>query len=137
MCSSPLARRPSNGSAPRARPKGVALQGHQRCPRPRRGLETERQVQCDAGLHFRRVRIDRAPQAVAVAADDRPLQKGMEKGREEGTRQTLLRILGKRFGEVSPAVRERIEAIGSIEELGRLVDRILEVRSIEELGLGR
>lgn len=74
---------------------------------------------------------------MAVAADDRPLQKGMEKGREEGTRQTLLRILGKRFGEVSPAVRERIEAIGSIEELGRLVDRILEVRSIEELGLGR
>jgi hypothetical protein len=63
-------------------------------------------------------------------------QRGRKQGREEGTRQTLLRILGKRFGEVSPAVRERVEAIDSLEELGGLVDRTLEVKSIEELGLG-
>jgi hypothetical protein len=63
-------------------------------------------------------------------------QRGLEKGRKEGTRQALLRLLGKRFGEVSPAVRKRVEAISSIEELGGLVDRTLEVRSIDELGLG-
>ncbi len=63
-------------------------------------------------------------------------QRGLEKGVEKGTRQTLLRLLGKRFGEVSPAVRERVEAISSTEELGGLIDRILEVKSIEELGLG-
>ncbi|HXU30881.1 MAG TPA: DUF4351 domain-containing protein [Thermoanaerobaculia bacterium] len=64
-------------------------------------------------------------------------QKGLEDGRQEGTRNTLLRLLTKRFGEVSPAVCKRIEAIESAEELGGLVDRILEIRSIEELGLGR
>ncbi|HEV7670306.1 MAG TPA: DUF4351 domain-containing protein [Thermoanaerobaculia bacterium] len=67
-------------------------------------------------------------------------QRGIEKGLEKGVvrlRQSLLRLLGKRFGEVSPAVRERVEAISSIEELGGLVDRILEVKSIEELGLDR
>ena len=64
-------------------------------------------------------------------------QKGRKEGREEGTRQALLRLLGKRFGEVSPAVRERVEAISSLDELGGMIDRILEVKSIEELGLGR
>ncbi len=65
------------------------------------------------------------------------LEQGLEQGIEKGTRQTLLRLLGKRFGEVSPAVRERVEAIGTLDELGGLIDRILEVRSIEELGLGK
>lgn len=65
------------------------------------------------------------------------LQKGLREGRQEGVRNTLLRLLAKRFGDVSPAVRKRIEAIESAEELGGLVDRILEIRSIEELGLGR
>ncbi len=72
------------------------------------------------------------------------LQKGLEQGRKEGReegavrlRSTLLRLLGKRFGKLSPAFRARIEAIGSLEELAGLVDRVLEVRSVEELGLGR
>jgi hypothetical protein len=71
------------------------------------------------------------------------LQKGVEQGREEGLergaerlRHTLLRQLGQRFGEISPKVRKRIEAISSLDELGGLADRILEVESIEELGLG-
>ena len=71
------------------------------------------------------------------------IEKGIEKGRAQGLqrgverlRNTLVRLLGQRFGEVSPGVRERISAIDSLEELGGLVDRILEIRSIEELGLG-
>lgn len=71
------------------------------------------------------------------------LQKGKEQGLEQGLergaellRHTLLRLLGQRFGEISPKVRKRIEAIGSLDELGGLADRILEVESIEELGLG-
>ncbi len=70
---------------------------------------------------------------------EKGMEKGIEKGRREGAerlRSTLLRQLGQRFGEVSSAVRRRVEAISSLEELGGLVDRILEVRSIEELGLG-
>lgn len=68
------------------------------------------------------------------------LQQGMEKGLERGAerlRTTLLRQLEQRFGGVSPKVRKRIEAIGSLDELGGLADRILEVESIEELGLGK
>ena len=71
------------------------------------------------------------------------IEQGIEKGRAQGLqrgverlRNTLVRLLGQRFGEVSPGVRERISAIDSLEELGGLVDRILEIRSIEELGLG-
>ncbi len=71
------------------------------------------------------------------------MQQGMEQGIEKGIqkaterfRNTLLRQLGKRFGEVSPAVRERVEEIGSLDELEGLADRLLEVKSIEELGLG-
>ncbi len=68
------------------------------------------------------------------------MEQGMKKARAEGVehlRKTLLRMLGKRFGEVSPGVRGRIEAIGSLDELSGLVERILEVKSTEELGLGR
>ena len=71
------------------------------------------------------------------------LEKGLEKGLERGLakgaerfRNALLRQLGKRFGEVSPTLRERVEAIESLDELEGLADRILEVKSIEELGLG-
>lgn len=71
------------------------------------------------------------------------MEQGLERGREEGLergaerlRHTLLRQLGQRFGQVSPAVRKRIEAIGSLDELGGIADRVLEVQSIEELGLG-
>ncbi|HEV7670850.1 MAG TPA: DUF4351 domain-containing protein [Thermoanaerobaculia bacterium] len=63
-------------------------------------------------------------------------EQGLEKGVEQGVRSTLLRLLGRRFGEVPPTVRARVEAIDSLDELGGLTDRILEVKSIEELGLG-
>ncbi|HEV7672435.1 MAG TPA: DUF4351 domain-containing protein [Thermoanaerobaculia bacterium] len=64
-------------------------------------------------------------------------QQGVRKGREQGVRETLLRLLGKRFGKISPAIRRRVDAIDSLEDLSGLVDRILEVKSIEELGLGK
>ncbi len=65
------------------------------------------------------------------------LEQGIKKGVEQGVRDTLLHLLAKRFGRVSPAVRGRIKAVESLEELRALVDRTLEVTSIEELGLGR
>jgi hypothetical protein len=67
------------------------------------------------------------------------LEQGLEKGLGKGAerlRRTLLRQIGQRFGEVPPAVQERVEAIDSLDELGGLVDRILEVKSLDELGLG-
>ncbi len=68
---------------------------------------------------------------------EKGLEQGIEQGVEQGVRNTLLRQIWRRFGPVPPAVRERVEAIDSLEELDGLVDRILEVKSIEELGLGQ
>ncbi|HXU46849.1 MAG TPA: DUF4351 domain-containing protein, partial [Thermoanaerobaculia bacterium] len=71
------------------------------------------------------------------------IEKGLEKGREgalqEGAdrlRRTVLRLLGQRFGEVPSLLRERLAAMRSVDELSEIADRILEVQSIEELGLG-
>lgn len=64
------------------------------------------------------------------------LEQGLRKGVEQGVRDTLLHLLERRFGQVSPSVRSRVEAIRSLEELRGLVDRTLEAKSIEELGLG-
>ncbi len=65
---------------------------------------------------------------------------GLEQGLGQGVerlRGTLLRQLAQRFGEVPPGVRRQIQAIDSLDELGGLTDRILEVKSLDELGLGR
>ena len=62
-------------------------------------------------------------------------QEGMEQGREQGVRQTLLRLLGARFGPLSDDVRRRIEAIRSVERLNQIAEQILVARSLEEMGL--
>ena len=53
----------------------------------------------------------------------------------EGTRQTLLRLLGVRFGPLPDEVKRRIEAISSLERLNQIADQILFARSLEEIGL--
>jgi len=69
--------------------------------------------------------------------------KGIKKGRESGLlegadrlRRTVIRQLGQRFGKVPTTLEERLAAIRSVDELSAIADRILEVQSIEELGLG-
>ncbi len=67
------------------------------------------------------------------------LLKGRKEGREEGAdrlRQTVVRQLGQRFGEVPAPIQKRLAAIRSVDKLSAIADRILEVQSIEELGLG-
>ena len=81
---------------------------------------------------------DRMQAQYEQAGLQRGMEKGMERGMERGVerlRTTLLRLIGQRFGAVSPATRQRIEEISSLDELGGFADRILEVKSIEELGL--
>jgi len=62
--------------------------------------------------------------------------KGMERGVEKGVRQTLMLLLGQRFGPLSEDVKRRIEAIGSVERLNQITRQILVAHSLEEMGLG-
>jgi hypothetical protein len=61
--------------------------------------------------------------------------RGIEKGRLEGMRAVLLGQLERRFGPLAPATRERIQEITDGDELSGLADRLLDARSVEELGL--
>jgi predicted transposase YdaD len=70
-------------------------------------------------------------------------RKGLEEGRQErrqeghqqGIRDVVLHLLSRRFSPLPSAVARRVAAIASAEELTRLADRILDARSLDELGL--
>jgi len=61
--------------------------------------------------------------------------KGLEEGMQKGMREVVLRQLTLRFGTLPPTVRARLEAIQSSEALARLAERVLQARSLAELGL--
>ena len=61
--------------------------------------------------------------------------KKIEEGRQEGMRELVLRLLARRFAPLPAAVARRVSAMVSSEELATLADRLLEARSLEELGL--
>jgi len=64
---------------------------------------------------------------------------GLEEGRQEdltALRGVLLRRLGERFGPLPDDVRQRIEAIDSIERLGDLLAESSIAPSFAVLGLG-
>jgi hypothetical protein len=63
-------------------------------------------------------------------------QQGRQEGRQEGMRSLLLGLMEQRFGPLPAGIRKQVEAIGSPEELGRLAARVLDARSLEEMGLG-
>ncbi|MBI4909144.1 MAG: hypothetical protein HY820_36325 [Acidobacteria bacterium] len=59
-------------------------------------------------------------------------ERGVEKGRVEGMRETLLVILTTRFGVLDPALVSRIQ---SPHELKELLQNALTASSLHELGL--
>ena len=61
------------------------------------------------------------------AAKEEGEARGIEKGIE-----TLLRILTKRFGEVPPALHEKLHDVHDLDVLGQLTDIALDCRSIDE-----
>ena len=71
------------------------------------------------------------------------LQKGIQKGRQEerqegleSARGVLLRGLESRFGPLPPGLRQRVDAISSIEELTELSLRVGSASSLADLQLG-
>lgn len=61
--------------------------------------------------------------------------KGLEKGRVEGMRSVIEDLLERRFGELSPRSRRRLAAIDSADGLSDLAGRVLDARSLRDLGL--
>jgi predicted transposase YdaD len=85
----------------------------------------------------------RAVQEVELTWADKLLEKGREEGREkgreegviQGKRETLLRLLVAKFGELPEEVVSRVEVM-SRAELDSALDRVLAATSWKELGLG-
>jgi hypothetical protein len=70
------------------------------------------------------------------------VQEGRREGRREGLQEglqalkkILLGLLEQRFGPLSAATRERVEAISSLDRLTRLSERALTARSLASLRL--
>ena len=66
---------------------------------------------------------------------DKVRAQGREEGRIEALREIVLRQLGLRFGGVPADVRDRVESLGSEQELETLCERLLVAESLEALGL--
>jgi hypothetical protein len=72
------------------------------------------------------------------------IERGARKGKREGERtgglrarqQTLLRQLGRRFGELPPDVVTTIESTGDIERLDGWLDRFATATRLEDVGIG-
>ncbi len=85
-------------------------------------------------------------EAMQMTWADKIEAKGIAKGRKEGRaegreeaadilRRTLVHLLDQRFGQVPEPLQERLAAIRSFAKLSAIAGKILEVQSIEELGL--
>ena len=75
-----------------------------------------------------------------IRAREQGLKKARNEGRKEGeikgARELLLRLLDRRFGPLSPAVRQQVGSITSSRRLAELAEQVLVSQSIEDMGLG-
>ncbi len=61
-------------------------------------------------------------------------EKGIAQGKILGQRETVLRLLGVKFGPLSPAVRQRVEALPP-DELEQLTLDFVNAQSLKDLRL--
>lgn len=80
---------------------------------------------------------------------EKGLEKGLQKGLAQGAkmadrqnrqnvtrmRRAVLQLLRRQFGPVPQSVRQRLQAVDSIEPLAQVVERAPLARSLEDLGL--
>jgi hypothetical protein len=62
-------------------------------------------------------------------------EEGREQGEVRARRNTLLRLLRKRFGDLPAEIIERIGATNDIEQLDTWLDRVLTASSIEDMAI--
>ncbi|MHC5857041.1 Rpn family recombination-promoting nuclease/putative transposase [Nostoc sp.] len=63
--------------------------------------------------------------------EQRGIQQGIQQGVQQGARQQLIRVLRRRFGEISQEVEARLES-ESVEKLENLMDSAIAVSSLDE-----
>jgi predicted transposase YdaD len=81
----------------------------------------------------------RAVQEVELTWADRLMEKGRQEGREvgvlEGKRETLLKLLRAKFGDLPDELSNSVQSL-SAGELESVLDRVLAATTLEELELG-
>jgi predicted transposase YdaD len=89
------------------------------------------------GLRFHRPMIDRLLKEVMAMEESTTYQgiieEGMARGKIVATREVLLFQGEERFGPPPESIRHRIDALRNLQELHRLLHRVLSVSSWEEL----
>jgi predicted transposase YdaD len=60
---------------------------------------------------------------------------GKAEGKAQGAREVLLRQLRRRFGPLPAEVEQRLQEVSFLARLTRLADKVLDARSLEEMGL--
>ena len=60
---------------------------------------------------------------------------GKAEGKAEGKRETLLRLMRIKFGQIPDSVETLINGINNLEMLDELADRVLFANSLEEMKL--
>ena len=62
-------------------------------------------------------------------------EEGKEEGALEARQQTLIRLLQKRFGELSADVVSAVESTDSKEQLDKWLDQIVTAKTLAEMGI--
>ncbi len=74
-------------------------------------------------------------QAMNVTWYDKGMEKGIEKGRELERRTLLRELLETQFPSLPDSVVERVQQL-SASEIGRLIKKLPQARSLQDLGFG-
>jgi hypothetical protein len=105
-------------------------------------VETYVQLDGEAREEYERLLADEPNREVTImemtwadTLEAKGVEKGLEKGRLEGMRTLLLGMLERRFGPLPEGARKHLGAIDSPEELSELGDRVLDARTLDDLGL--
>lgn len=61
--------------------------------------------------------------------------EGLIEGRVQNARDTLVRQLRKRFGEVPQDIADRIEGTSDLEQLTTWLDQVVTAESVEDMGI--
>jgi hypothetical protein len=105
-------------------------------------VETYVQLNDEAREEYERLLADEPNREVTImemtwadTLEAKGVEKGLERGRLEGMRALLLAQIERRFGRLPAKSRKRLGSIDSPEELSTLGGRVLDARTLDDLGL--